>query len=154
MVLLQVSPMKGAIQFGGESKLALRYMKPYKVLQKVKKVSHKLGLLLEMERIHPVFHVLMLRKCELDPNKVINESNMKILEDLSYADQLVQIVDTQIRRLRNREIPMVKALWSHHNIEECMQEIVTPFNSNIPPILGRVLRVVVNETFSSQKNDL
>ncbi|XP_057992357.1 uncharacterized protein LOC131173831 [Hevea brasiliensis] len=55
--------------------------------------------------------------------KVISEPDLKILEDLSYIEQPIQIIDTQIRKLRNKEIPKVKALWNRHNMEKCMWEI-------------------------------
>ncbi|XP_058004002.1 uncharacterized protein LOC131180667 [Hevea brasiliensis] len=110
MVLLEVSPVKGVIWFRMRGKLATRYIRPCKVLQRVEYVSYKLALPLEMERIHSVFHVSMLRKHVLDPNKVISKPNIEISEDLFYVNQLVQIVDTQIRKLRNKEIPKVKVL--------------------------------------------
>ncbi|XP_057999418.1 uncharacterized protein LOC131178471 [Hevea brasiliensis] len=119
MVLLKVSPMKGVIQFGKRGKLASRYIRRYEVLQRVRNVSYKLALLLEMERIHPLFHVSIMRKLVSDPNKVVSEPDMEILEDLFYIEQPIWIVDTQVRKLRNKEIPMVKVLWNRHNKEEC-----------------------------------
>ncbi len=57
-----------------------------------------------------------------DQNKVISEPKMEISKDLSYVEQHFRIVDTHIRRLRNKEIHMIKVLWSHHKMEECMWE--------------------------------
>ncbi|XP_058004000.1 uncharacterized protein LOC131180665 [Hevea brasiliensis] len=122
MVLLKVSPMKGVVRFRKRGKLAPRYIGPYEVLQKVKNVSDKLALPQKMERIHPVVHVSMLRKFVSDLNKVISELDMKISKDLSYVEQPVQIVETQVRKLRNKEIPMVKVLWKHYKMEECTWE--------------------------------
>ncbi len=65
-----------------------------------------------------MFHVSLLRKYVLDLNKVMSEPGMKSLEDLSYIKQHIRIVDTQIRKLKNKEIPMVKVLWNRHNMEE------------------------------------
>ncbi|XP_058002283.1 uncharacterized protein LOC131179453 [Hevea brasiliensis] len=122
MVLLKVSSMKGVIRFGKIGKLALRYIRSYEVLQRVRNASSKLALPPEMERIHPVFHVPMLQKFVSNPNMVTSEPDMEILEDLSYVEQPIRIVDIQVRKLRNKEIPMVKVLWNHHNMEECMWE--------------------------------
>ena len=61
----------------------------------------------------------MLRKFVSDPGKVLSEPDVEIQEDLTYVEQPVRILDTQIRKLRNKEIPMVKVLWNHHNMEEC-----------------------------------
>ena len=64
----------------------------------------------------------MLRKFVSDPSKVLSEPDVEIQEDLTYVEQPVQILDTQIRKLRNKEIAMVKVLWNHHNMEECTWE--------------------------------
>ncbi|XP_043811986.1 uncharacterized protein LOC122723547, partial [Manihot esculenta] len=122
MVLLKVSPMKGVVRFGKKGKLAPRYIGPFEILQKIGPVSYKLDLPASMERIHPVFHVSMLRKFVSDPEKVLSEPEVEILSDLTYVEQPVRILDTQIRKLRNKEIPMVKVLWNHHNLEECTWE--------------------------------
>ncbi|XP_058003677.1 uncharacterized protein LOC131180084 [Hevea brasiliensis] len=82
-------------------------------------VVPKLALPPKMERIHPLFHISMLRKFVLDLNKVISEPDMKILEDLSYVEERIWIEDMHIRKLRNKEIPIVKLLLNHHNMEEC-----------------------------------
>ncbi len=109
-MLLKVSPMKGVIPFGKRGKLAPRYSGPYEVLQRVRNVSYKLALLSEIERIHLVFHVSMLKKFASDPNKVISEPDMEISKDLSYVEQPVWIIDTQVRKLRNKEIPTIKVI--------------------------------------------
>ncbi|XP_021679431.2 uncharacterized protein LOC110664171 [Hevea brasiliensis] len=119
MVLLNVSPMKGVIRFGKRGKLTLRYIGPYEVLQRVKNVSYKFALPPEIERIHPVFHVSILRKFVLDLNKVISEPDMEISKDLFHVEQPIRIMDTQIRKLRNKEIPMVKVLRNRYNMEKC-----------------------------------
>ncbi|XP_021638845.2 uncharacterized protein LOC110634205 [Hevea brasiliensis] len=71
-------------------------------------------------KVSPMKGVIRFRK--KDSNKVISKSDMEISKDLSYIKQPIQIVDMQIRRLRNREIPMVEVLQSHHNMEECTWE--------------------------------
>ncbi|XP_055960308.1 uncharacterized protein LOC130015005 [Mercurialis annua] len=54
--------------------------------------------------VHPVFH------------------SVEIDQELSYEEQPFEIVDTQVRKLRNKEIPMVKVLWRNHSVEECTWE--------------------------------
>ena len=47
----------------------------------------------ELSRIHPVFHVSMLRKYIPDPSHVLQPQTVEISEDLTYEEDLVAIVD-------------------------------------------------------------
>ena len=76
----------------------------------------------ELSRIHPVFHVSMLRKYIPDPSHVLQPQTVEISEDLTYEEYPVAIVDRQVRQLRTKEIPMVKVLWSNHTVEDCTWE--------------------------------
>ncbi|GKB29273.1 putative reverse transcriptase domain-containing protein [Tanacetum coccineum] len=65
-VMLKVSPWKWVVRFGKRGKLNLRYVGPFKVLEKVGSVAYKLELLQELNRVHNMFHVSNLKKCYAD----------------------------------------------------------------------------------------
>ena len=71
MVFLKVSPMKGVMRFGKKGKLAPRYIGPFEIRSRVGEVAYRLILPHELSRIHPVFHVSMLRKYISDPSHVL-----------------------------------------------------------------------------------
>ncbi|GKD73218.1 putative reverse transcriptase domain-containing protein, partial [Tanacetum coccineum] len=54
-VMLKVSPWKGVVRFGKRRKLNLRYVGPFKVLEKVGSVAYKLELPEELSRVHNTF---------------------------------------------------------------------------------------------------
>ena len=58
--------------------------------------------------MHPVFHISMLRKYVPHPSHVLQTQEIEVDKDLSYEEVLVAIVDRQIRKLRNKEMVMVK----------------------------------------------
>ena len=91
--------MKGVVRFGKKGKLAPRYIGPFEVLQKVGNVSYKLDLPASMGRIHPVFHVSMIRKFVSDPSKVLSEPDVEVQEDLTYVEQPVRIIERSRTRL-------------------------------------------------------
>ncbi|XP_070011432.1 uncharacterized protein [Nicotiana sylvestris] len=70
-VFLQVSPMKGVMQFGKRGKLSPRFIGPYKIPDRVGAVAYRLTLPPELSFIHLVFHVSMLRKCISNSSQVI-----------------------------------------------------------------------------------
>ncbi|GKA15710.1 putative reverse transcriptase domain-containing protein [Tanacetum coccineum] len=60
-VMLKVSPWKGVVCFGKLGKLNLRYVRPFKVLEKVRAVAYKLELPQELSEVHRTFHVSNLK---------------------------------------------------------------------------------------------
>ena len=66
----------------------------------------------------------MLRKYYLDPSHVIQHETVLLKKDLSYKEQLVAILDTQINKLRSKEVALVKVLWRNHSSEEVTWEAI------------------------------
>lgn len=67
--------MKDVVQFGKKKKLSPRYIGPYKIIMRVHKVAYEVELSMEMNMIHLVFHVFILRKFLGDPNFIIPLEN-------------------------------------------------------------------------------
>ena len=61
-VFLKVSPWKKVMRFGKKGKLSPRFIGPYEVIEKVGPIAYRLAIPLDLEKIHNVFHVSMLRR--------------------------------------------------------------------------------------------
>ena len=108
MVFLKVTPWKKSDSVSKKKgKLNPRYIGPFKILEMIGSVAYRLELLQDLEQIHNVFHVLMLRKCIPNPS---HAPPVELKEDLSFEIQLVGIVDQELKELRNKVILMVKVL--------------------------------------------
>ena len=110
-MFLKVKPRHGIIRFGNKGKLAPRFIIPFEIIQRVGSVSHCLALPVELQRIHNVFHVSMLRKYIPDPSHVVPVEELEINEYVSYVTQPVIVVDRKEQVLRNRVIPLIKVIW-------------------------------------------
>ncbi|XP_070039101.1 uncharacterized protein [Nicotiana tomentosiformis] len=97
-----------------------------------RRVAYELDLPLELEAVHPVFHVSMLRKCIGDPSRITPIEDIHIAEDLSYAEVPVVILDRQVRKLRTKEVASVKVLWRNNNIEEMTWEAEEEMRKKYP----------------------
>jgi len=131
-VFLKISPMKGVMRFGKKGKLSPRYIGPYKILRRIGQVAYELELPSELEFVHPVFHVSMLRKCIGDPSRVVPIKDVQVTKDLSYDEVPVAILDRQVRKLRTKDVASVKVLWRNKNIEEMTWEAEEEMKSKYP----------------------
>uniref|UniRef100_A0A1S4D9B4 Tf2-1-like SH3-like domain-containing protein n=1 Tax=Nicotiana tabacum TaxID=4097 RepID=A0A1S4D9B4_TOBAC len=122
-VFLRVSPMKGVMRFGKQGKFSPGFIGPYEILDRVGAAAYRLALPPELSFIHPVFHVSMLRICISDSPQVLEAPAVPLDEKLSYEEEPVAIIDSQVRKLRSKEIEFVKVLWLNHTVEEATWEI-------------------------------
>ena len=58
------------------------------------------------------FHISMFQKCIGDPESILPIKVLGVKDNLSYEDVSVQILDRQVKRLRNKEVAYVKVLWN------------------------------------------
>ena len=122
-VFLKVSPWRGILRFGKQGKLSPRYIGPYEIRERVGPLAYRLALPPELSRLHDVFHVSMLRRYRSDPSHVIQEPEIEVSEDLTYQEKPIEILDRMVRKLRSKEIPMVKVKWNHHSPKEATWEV-------------------------------
>ena len=71
-----------------------------------------------LAEVHNVFHVSMLRKYLYDEGHVVDYSELRVEPDLTYEEQPIQILDREIKRLRNKQVALVKVLWRSQRYEE------------------------------------
>ena len=110
MVYLKISPMKGVFRFGNKGKLSPRYVGPYEILQRVGKVAYELKLPSKLDSIHSFFHVFVLKKCIDDLESIFPIEGLGVKDNLFYEEVQVQILDSQVKKLRNKEVVSVKLL--------------------------------------------
>ncbi|GJX84419.1 putative reverse transcriptase domain-containing protein [Tanacetum coccineum] len=92
-VMLKVSPWKGVVRFGKRGKLNLRYVGPFKVLEKIGTVAYKLELPQELSRVHNTFHVSNLKKCYSDEPFVVPLEGLHVDDKLHFVEEPVEIMD-------------------------------------------------------------
>ncbi|TYK03504.1 putative Retrotransposon protein [Cucumis melo var. makuwa] len=110
MVFLKVAPMKGVLRFEKKGKLSPRFVGPFEILERIGPVAYHLALPPSFSAVHDVFHVSMLKRYVADPTHVVDFEPLKINENLSYKEQLAEILAREVKRLRNRGIALVKVL--------------------------------------------
>ncbi|GJY95824.1 putative reverse transcriptase domain-containing protein [Tanacetum coccineum] len=107
-VMLKVSPWKGVVRFGKRGKLNPRYVRPFKVLEKVGAVAYKLELPQKLSRVHNTFHVSNLKKCYVDEPLAVPLDGLHIDDKLHFVKEPIEIMDRKVKRLKQSRIPIIK----------------------------------------------
>ncbi|GJZ06461.1 putative reverse transcriptase domain-containing protein, partial [Tanacetum coccineum] len=111
-VMLKVSPWKGVVRFGKRGKLSPRYIGPFKILSRVGSVAYKMELPRGLQGIHNTFHVSNLKKCLSDEELVIPLDEVRIDEKLHFIEEPIEIMDREVKQLKQSRIPIVKVRWN------------------------------------------
>ena len=101
-VFLKVSHWKKVMRFGRKGKLSPRFIGSYEVIEKVGPMAYRLALPPELEKIHNVFHVSMLRRYKSDTSHVISLEIIELRSDLTYKEEPVEILAQEVKELRNK----------------------------------------------------
>ncbi|GJU35882.1 putative reverse transcriptase domain-containing protein [Tanacetum coccineum] len=108
----EFSPWKGVIRFGKRGKLNPRYVGPFKVLEKIGTVAYKLELPQDLGRVHNTFHVSNLKKCYSDKPLAVPLEGLHVDDKLCFVEEPMEIIDREVKRLKQSRIPFVKIRWN------------------------------------------
>ncbi|GJV62755.1 putative reverse transcriptase domain-containing protein [Tanacetum coccineum] len=75
-------------------------------------VAYKLELRRELQGIHNTFHVSNIRKCLSDEDLIIPLDEIRIDEKLHFIEEPIEIIDREVKQLKQRRIPIVKVRWN------------------------------------------
>nr|GEX54495.1 putative reverse transcriptase domain, ribonuclease H-like domain, aspartic peptidase domain protein [Tanacetum cinerariifolium] len=112
MVLLKVSSWKGVVRFGKHKKLSPCYIGPFKILARVGPAAYTLELPEELKGIHNTFHNLNLKKCLAEGDNVVLVDEIQLDDKLHMIEEPVEVVDREVKRLKQSRKPIVKVHWN------------------------------------------
>nr|GEY26047.1 putative reverse transcriptase domain-containing protein [Tanacetum cinerariifolium] len=130
--MLKVSPWKGVVRFRKRGKLNPRYIGPFKVLAKVGTIAYRLKLPQQLSRVHSTFYVSNLKKCLSDEPLAIPLDELHIDDKIYFVEEPVEIIDREIKRLRQRCILIIKVKWNSKRGPEFTWEREDQFKQKYP----------------------
>nr|GEZ87644.1 hypothetical protein [Tanacetum cinerariifolium] len=87
----------GVVRFGKWGKLNPRYVRPFKVLAKVGKVTYKMELPQELSRVHHTFDVSSMKKCYADESLVMPLEGIHVDDKLQLVEEPIEIMEREIK---------------------------------------------------------
>ncbi|GJT34389.1 putative reverse transcriptase domain-containing protein [Tanacetum coccineum] len=140
-VMLRVSPRKGVICFGKRGKLNPQYIGPFKILARIGPVAYKLDLLEELSNVHSAFYVSNIKKCLSEESLVILMKELRLDDKLNFMEEPVEIMDCEVKQLRQSRIPIVKVRWNSKKAPEFMWEREDQIRSKYPHLFSNITSV-------------
>ncbi|GJR92585.1 reverse transcriptase domain-containing protein [Tanacetum coccineum] len=95
-----------------EGKLAPRYVGPFEILERIGPVAYRLRLPEELSEVHDTFHVSNLKKCLADASLHVPLDKIKVDKTLRFVEELVEIMDREVKSLKRSRISLVKVRWN------------------------------------------
>ncbi|XP_021751363.1 uncharacterized protein LOC110717032 [Chenopodium quinoa] len=130
--------MKRVMRFGKKGKLSPKYFGPYEILQRIGKVAYRLALPMELSKVHDVFHVSQLRRYIPDKSHVLQPETIELDQILTYEERPVKFLDSKVHSTCNKEVKIVKVLWSNQEYEESTWEAEDEMRKKYPELFKDV----------------
>ncbi|MCI15589.1 hypothetical protein A2U01_0036727, partial [Trifolium medium] len=112
------------------AKLAARYFGPYPVIARVGAVAYRLKLP-EGSKIHPVFHVSLLKKAVGDYQKEAELPDQLEGEDMPMVEP-DKVVASRVIREKGQEVQQWLVQWKGKTVDEASWEDVVTMKSQFP----------------------
>ncbi|GJY23675.1 putative reverse transcriptase domain-containing protein [Tanacetum coccineum] len=95
-------------------------------------LAYRLELPEQLSRVHSTFHVSNLKKCLVDEPLAIPLDEIQIDDKLNFIEEPVEIMDQEVKRLKQSCIPIVKVRWNSRRGPEFTWEREDQMNKKYP----------------------
>ncbi|GJZ41659.1 hypothetical protein Tco_0588545 [Tanacetum coccineum] len=100
-------------------------------------VAYKLELPQELSRVHNTFHVSNLKKCYSDEPLDVPLEGLHVEYKLHFVEELVEIMDREVKRLKQSRIPIIKVRWNSRRGPEFTWEREDQFQKKYPHLFTK-----------------
>nr|GFD26344.1 putative reverse transcriptase domain-containing protein [Tanacetum cinerariifolium] len=109
----------------------------FKVIERIRLVAYKLELADKLRGIHDTFHVSIIKRCFVNDDVVISLDEVQIYDKFHFVEEPVEIMDREVKQLKQSRIPIVKVLWNSQRGLEFTWEREEFFRSKYPHLFAR-----------------
>ncbi|GJR27847.1 putative reverse transcriptase domain-containing protein [Tanacetum coccineum] len=128
--------MEGRYSFLKTRKAESTLHRTVQILARVGSVAYTLELPEELKGIHSTFHVSNLKKCLANENLIIPLDEIQLDDKLHFIEEPVEIIDQEVKRLKQSWIPIVKVRWNSRRGLEFTWERMDQFKDKYPHLFA------------------
>jgi len=92
-------------------KLTPRFVVPFEIVEKIGAIAYRIALPPSLSNLNDVFHVSQLREYVYDESHVSQVDELEVRDNLTIETWPVRVEDRKVKRLRGKEIVLVKVIW-------------------------------------------
>nr|GEY45549.1 putative reverse transcriptase domain-containing protein [Tanacetum cinerariifolium] len=115
----------------------LEVMEMIRLSERIRPVAYKLELPDKLRGIHNTFHVSNLKRCFVNDDVVIPLDEVQLDDKLHFVEEPVEIMDREVKRLKQSRIPIVKVRWNSRRGPEFTWEPEDFFRSKYHHLFAR-----------------
>ncbi|GJT66245.1 hypothetical protein Tco_1017725 [Tanacetum coccineum] len=87
--------------------------------------------------VHNTFHVSNLKKCYADKPLAVLWDGLHFDDKLRFVEEPVEIMDREVKRLRQSRVPIVKVRWNSRRGPEFTWECEDQFRKKYPHLFTK-----------------
>nr|GEY01182.1 hypothetical protein [Tanacetum cinerariifolium] len=129
-VLLKVASWKGVIRFRKCEKLNPRYIRPFRIIERIGPVAYHLELLQELIWVYNVFHVCNLKKCLSDEALIIPLEEIQLNDKLNFVEEPVEIMEREVKSSNKVVYLSLKSVGAHVEVQNSLGSMRTSSRTN------------------------
>ncbi|GJX44432.1 putative reverse transcriptase domain-containing protein [Tanacetum coccineum] len=107
-------------------------------LERIGPVAYKLELPEELSNVHSTFHVSNLKNCLSDESLVIPMKELRLDDKLNFVEEPVEIMDREVKQLKQSRIPIVKVRWNSKRGPEFTWEREDQIRAKYPHLFSNI----------------
>nr|GEY07688.1 putative reverse transcriptase domain-containing protein [Tanacetum cinerariifolium] len=108
---------KGVVRFRKKGKLVRRFVGPFEIIEKIGLVAYMLDLPEELDGVHDMFHVSILKKCLANPTLEVPLDEIQVDAKLNFVEEPVEILDREFKKLKRSRISIIKLNFVEEPVE-------------------------------------
>ncbi|GJX40257.1 putative reverse transcriptase domain-containing protein [Tanacetum coccineum] len=122
----------------------------FQILERIGVVAYRLELPQQLSKVDNTFHVSNMKKCLSDESLVIPLDEIQVYDKLHFVEEPVEIMDREVKRLKQSHIPIVKVRWNSRRGPEFTWELEDQFRNKYRTSSSTLLRKPTQTEFRDE----